>query len=192
MVSTFAQVTVNQQSLPRLSSSLGPYKVEGDHRDLLLSQFYRPTSLYIFPLLPRASTIHHHLVINKSLLYHHARGRTRVSRPITMHVCLHLHQTLLPLPCHRKPTCKSRPPLLIVKLHPYQSACTSQRRSSEELGSAGMLHKPEALTPLEEEGENDDVTVQSAKPLTTVLLPRELKHSNTDPCNLHITYIEKS
>lgn len=64
--------------------------------------------------------------------------------------------------------------------------------SIEELGFAGVLHKPEALAPLEEEGENDDEAVQSVKPLTTVLLPKEFKHSNTAPCNLHVVYIEKN
>ena len=66
--------------------------------------------------------------------------------------------------------------------------------SIEELNSAGVFcnGRPEALLPLEEEGENDDEVARGAKPLTTVLLPREFKHSHTAPFNLHLMYIEKN
>lgn len=69
--------------------------------------------------------------------------------------------------------------------------------SIEELGSMGVLHdcaKPDMLLPLEEEGDGHDEVACSTTPLTTVLLPREFKHSSTpyNYCDLHVTYIERN
>lgn len=89
------------------------------------------------------------------------------------------------------------PPLPQRLYLPENEEAKGLQLSIEELDHAGVLHNrnPETLTPLEEEGEEEEnhgEVACSSKPLTTVLLPREFKHSSTAPCDLHMMYVEKN
>jgi hypothetical protein len=85
------------------------------------------------------------------------------------------------------------PPLPQRLYLPENQEAQGLQLSIEELDNAGVFHNSKLVTlvPLEEEGEDCNEPL-SAKPLSTVLLPREFKHSNTAPCDLHMMYIEKN